>query len=175
MYTKGENSDMAKKEVVSIRVSAEFKNKLENEAKLNDVTVSEYILNTLHTPEKIKRNYDAKIEELIKSYETKIKELEQEIKSISESNAAETDKLIAGYEVKIKEIENNLKDSVEENKKLVEALQTEQTIFAEQQKLLSQQQQLQLFTQRQVEQLQQEKQLLLETKEKNKKWWQVWR
>lgn len=149
---------MAKKEVISIRVSYDFKNKLESEAKMKEISVSELILETLDTPERIKEHYDVKI-----------KKLEDEL----ENSTIEKNILIENNKAKLKELEKKIVDSAEENKKLIETLQAEQRLFSEQQKLLSQQQQLQLFTQRQVEQLQQEKQLLIES-ESSKRWWKFW-
>lgn len=148
---------MAKKEVISIRVSYDFKNKLESEAKMKEISVSELILETLDTPERIKEHYDVKI-----------KKLEDEL----ENSTIEKNILIENNKAKVKELEKKIEDSAEENKKLIETLQTEQRLFSEQQKLLSQQQQLQLFSQRQVEQLQ-EKQLLIES-ESSKRWWKFW-
>lgn len=160
LYTRGETIYMAKKEVISIRVSAEFKSELESEAVMKGMSVSEFILETLNTPEAIK-----------KSYEAKVKELEQKL----ENSMLEKNRIIENHEAKIKEIEKKTEDSYEENKKLLETLRSQQVLFSEQQKLLDQQQQLQLFTQKQVEQLQQEKQMLIETDRTKKRWWEVWR
>lgn len=162
-YTRGVNVDMAKKEVISIRVSSEFKSKLESEAKLKEVSVSELILDTLNMRGIIKMSYNKKIEELEQKFEKNL-----------EGNEIEKKRMVESYESKIKEIEKKLEDSAEESKKLFETLQGEQTLLSEQQKLLSQQQELQLFTQRQIEQLQQEKQMLIEIKQTKKKWWQFW-
>lgn len=160
LYTGGADVYMAKKEVISIRVSTEFKSKLESEAGMKDMSVSEFILETLNTPEVIKM-----------SYEEKLREMEQRL----ENSIMEKNKIIDNHEAEMKEIEKKTEASVEENKELIETLRVQQDLFSNQQKLLDQQQQLQLFTQKQVEQLQQEKQMLIETDRTKKRWWEVWR
>lgn len=153
---------MAKKEVVSIRVSSEFKKNLEAEAQKQKMSVSEHILDTLNSHEQTKEEY-----------EEATKELEQKLEDISENKELEKKGIIKDYEEKIQNSEKKLEESVQEKNKLFKMLETEKNASLEQQKLLSQQQQLQLFTQKQVEDLQQ-KQLLIESEETKKSWWRFW-
>lgn len=153
---------MAKKEVVSIRVSSEFKKNLEAEAQNQKMSVSEYILDTLNSHEQTKEEY-----------EEATKELEQKLEDISENKELEKKGIIKDYEEKIQNSEKKLEESVQKKNKLFKMLETEKNASLEQQKLLSQQQQLQLFTQKQVEDLQQ-KQLLIESEETKKSWWRFW-
>lgn len=154
--------DMAKKEVVSIRVSSEFKKNLEAEAQDQNMSVSEYILDTLDSYVKTKEEY-----------KEATKELEQKLDGISENKEQEKKALIEDYEEKLQNLREKIDDSVQEKNKLFKMLETEKDASLEQQKLLSQQQQLQLFTQKQVEDLQQ-KQLLIENEETKKSWWRFW-
>lgn len=153
---------MAKKEVVSIRVSSEFKKNLEVEAQNQKMSVSEYILATLNSFETTKEEYKEK---------TKV--LERKLEGTLENQKQEKKGIIEDYEEKLQNLENKIAELVQEKNKLFKMLETEKDASLEQQKLLSQQQQLQLFTQKQVEDLQQ-KQLLIESEETKKRWWRFW-